>query len=45
MSKNKKLTEKQRKEMLAQRWQDVKEKPVSRKRTEKELWDDERIWK
>jgi len=41
---SKKLTEKQRKEILAQRWQDVKEKLAGRKRTEKEIFDDEKIW-
>ncbi len=39
-----KLTEKQNKEMLKQRWQDVKEKPEGRDKTEKELMDDERVW-
>ena len=39
-----KLTEKQRKEMLRQRWQDVKEKPEGRKSTDKELMDNKNIW-
>ncbi len=39
-----KLTEKKRKEMLTQRYQEIKVKPSSRKRTEKELFDDKRVW-
>jgi len=39
-----KLTKKQRKEMLAQRYQEIKEKPESRKRTEKEMFDDDKAW-
>ena len=39
-----KLTKKQRKEMLKQRYGDYEEKPPGRMRTEKELMDDERIW-
>ena len=39
-----KLTKKQRKEMLKQRYGDIEEKPVGRKRTEKEIMDDERAW-
>ena len=41
---SKKLTDKKRKEMLAQRYQEIKVKPASRKRTEKELFDDDRVW-
>ncbi len=40
----KKLTEKKRKEMLAQRYQEIKVKSSGRKRTEKELFDDKRVW-
>ena len=39
----KKLTKKQREEMLAQRYQEIKPKPSSRMRTEKELMDDDKI--
>ncbi len=39
-----KLIKKQRKEMLAQRYQEIKPKPSSRKRTEKELFDDDKVW-
>ena len=39
-----KLTEKKRKEMLAQRYGDYKDKPEGRKKTEKELFDDKRVW-
>lgn len=38
------LDKKQRKEILRKRWQDVEEKPTSRKRTEKELMEDKRCW-
>jgi len=41
---SKKLTKKQREETLAQRYQEIKPKPSGRKRTEKELIDDSRIW-
>ena len=41
---SKKLTDKQRKEMLRQRYGEIEEKPASRKRTEKELMDDEQAW-
>ena len=41
---SKKLTDKKRKEMLAVRYQEIKVKPASRKRTEKELFEDEKIW-
>ncbi len=40
----KKLTDKKRKEMLAQRYQEVKVKPSSRKKTERELFDDDKVW-
>jgi len=40
----KKLTDKKRKEMLAQRYQEIKPKPSGRKRTEKELFDDDKAW-
>ncbi len=39
-----KLTEKQRKEILKERYGDYEEKPEGRKRTEKELFDDKRVW-
>ena len=41
---SKKLTDKKRKEMLAQRYQEIKVKSASRKRTEKELFEDDRVW-
>ncbi len=41
---SKKLTDKKRKEMLKQRWQDVKEKPAARNSTEKELMGNEQAW-
>ena len=41
---SKKLTKKQRKEMLAQRYQEIKPKPPGRMKTEKELFDDKRVW-
>jgi len=41
---SKKLTEKKRKEMLAQRYQEIKVKPPGRKKTEKEMFDDDKIW-
>jgi len=41
---SKRLIEKKRKEILAQRYQEIKPKPSGRKRTEKELMDDSRIW-
>ncbi len=39
-----KLTEKQNKEMLKQRWQDVKKKPEGRDSTEKEILDNKSAW-
>ena len=39
-----KLTDKKRKKMLRQRWQDVKEKPEGRKSTEKELMNKNEAW-
>ena len=41
---SKKLTDKKRKEMLAVRYQEIKPKSASRKRTEKELFEDDRVW-
>ncbi len=41
---SKKLTDKKRKEMLAQRYQEIKVKPSGRKKTEKELFDDKMVW-
>ena len=41
---SKKLTKKEKEEMLKQRYGDIEEKPESRKRTEKELMDDKRVW-
>jgi len=40
----KKLTDKKKKEMLAQRYQEIKQKPSGRKKTFKELWDDDKAW-
>ncbi len=40
----KKLTEKERKEMLKRRYGDIEEKPISRKKTEEELIKDDKIW-
>ena len=39
-----KLTEKQRKEMLKKRYGDYKEKPESRKSTDKELMNNKQAW-
>ncbi len=40
------LTEEQEKKLLPQkRWQEIKPKPSGRKRTFKELWDNDRVWR